>query len=395
MNLVSSAPCRRTALACLSALGLASSASSQVTVPGDFSTPQLAVDASPSGSTVIVAGGTWGPLSIDKELTLIGEPRATFEAGVGPNFSYFGMDPAIYLDGPGSGTVKLVNIQTSTNFDGFRGFAVSRVTSGIVGANFDAVHVYDSLIFGVEWDRSTLTGSALGASAIELDLNQGLTPMLLVQDSFLRGSRSSNDFSEGGGLSSTGAGIRSDAEVVVINSTIIGGTYDDAIAFFPLVNCPAAPGGFAVQAPSLFEYSSSLQAGAPGSFSDVAGTTCSAAPGPALSVGSHLNSGSILTASTEARLGQDLTLLWNFPNSTDSGLLFISAQFIAPLSAGFGTLFLDPAQVLQVLPLNSSAGVTQLPIPNDPSLIGFEAGFQAFIFGGAGLGNPLGTVVLP
>jgi hypothetical protein len=125
----------------LTALGLASFASDQVHVPGDFNSPQEAVDASSAGSTIIVAGGTWGPPMIDKPLAMIGEPRAIFEAGIGGNGYSRGTDPAILLFGSGSRKVTLVNLTASQNYERLSSYQPSSISAGIAGVNFDSVHL--------------------------------------------------------------------------------------------------------------------------------------------------------------------------------------------------------------------------------------------------------------
>ena len=134
-----------------SALGsLAPAVAAQVSVPGDFATPQDAVDGSPAGSTIVIAGGVWGTLVIDKELAIVGDPQVTFEGAIGPPTGFKGLAPAIYLDGPGAGRVTLVNVLTSASYEGFRGFQPSHVTAGIAGGNFDSLRLYDCTILGVE-----------------------------------------------------------------------------------------------------------------------------------------------------------------------------------------------------------------------------------------------------
>lgn len=381
---------------CLAALGHA-----QVFVPGSFSTPQAAIDGSPAESTIIVAGGTWGPLTIDKAITLIGHPAPTFVADDGPNFHYNGQDPAIFLDGPGSGQVTLVNVICSASFMRFlpSGSSISRVTPGIAGGGFDELHVYDCTISAVEWDRSILTGVGLGEPGIELGREHVAPTRLWVQGSLVRGGQTSDDgFLDTIPPTNPGA-ISSDGDVVLIDSTIIGGSYIPQFVSILSPDCFGTVGGVAVDCEQLYDSGSLLLAGQSAFYTEVpSGNTCQAPPGPNLDVSRRISGTTQLFLQGRPRVGRRFSVLWNLPACASEPMLIITEGFGSQLCGSFGTLFLNltPGTLLNNITIRSGpTGIVDLHIPDDARLIGFEAAFQVFVPGGAGMSSPLGVVVLP
>ena len=57
----------------------ASSGSAQVYVPGDYATIQDAIDSVAAGTVIVVNGGTYDAIVIDKAVTLVGDPMPTID----------------------------------------------------------------------------------------------------------------------------------------------------------------------------------------------------------------------------------------------------------------------------------------------------------------------------
>src|SRR5687767_2941958 len=137
-------------------------AHAQVThVPGDFSTIQDALDASPAGEVIVVHGGTWGAITIRRPVTLIGDPQPSI-GGFGGPF------PPVTLDGPGLGKVTLSSIFVGGVFGG--NDLPSTPPPGIHGGGFEALHIIDTTVVAPQRSMFGFTGLGLGNSAIVADV---------------------------------------------------------------------------------------------------------------------------------------------------------------------------------------------------------------------------------
>lgn len=78
-------------------------------VPGEYGTIQEAIDAAQPDDTIVVRGGTYLPIVVDKPLTILGDPGALiqYDETVGPPV------PVVRLAGPGSGSVVLAGLWLS------------------------------------------------------------------------------------------------------------------------------------------------------------------------------------------------------------------------------------------------------------------------------------------
>jgi hypothetical protein len=79
----------------------------QLHVPGTHDTLQAALDSAKANDVVIVHGGVHGAVSIQRPLTLLGDPAPVL---VGSR-ELGGYTEALFISGPFSGTVRLVNIR--------------------------------------------------------------------------------------------------------------------------------------------------------------------------------------------------------------------------------------------------------------------------------------------
>src|SRR5688572_11282260 len=131
---------RRLSLLLLAGVALAATVPAQVIdVPGDYSTPQEAIDNAPAGAVIRLQGYWWNvSIVIDRPLTLIGPATIT---------GYWNgccVDAPIQLAGPGHGRVVVSDIETG--FEGVNGSYLLSLPAGIQGGGFDELHVVDSRI---------------------------------------------------------------------------------------------------------------------------------------------------------------------------------------------------------------------------------------------------------
>ena len=352
---------------------LASPVAAQLHVPGDYPDPQSAVNNASPGSVIIVHGGVWtatsGPaLTIDRPLTLIGDPAPTFE----PAASGSGQQPpTVLLAGPGSGSVVLANVRVLGQA---LGFLWSSQTGGVVGGGFDELLVHDSDLRAPEW--VAMSGIGTGTSGIDVTL-----PFLLISGSSVRASDHRDDGCYGFALAGR-PGVDSSGTVVVLDSTVLGGTYLNPC--FPFPGCaplPGGDGGPGVVAVRVDEAGSTITGGPGASWRDVLGVPCgSAAVGPSVSATTHVVLASDLTVSRPTRIGSSLTLSWNTPGPVIQ--LFYSRGSSAPYSItpGLGDAYLRPVGVRMLGTFPSGSGLQSLTIPVPPSqaLLGLAFTFQGF-----------------
>ena len=119
-------PIRLTPLACLVLTG---SAVAQLHVPGDYATIQLAIDNASPGTTILIHGGTYGPIVVDKALTFVGDPAPLI---VNNNIAEAPLlaAPPVRLAGPGSGSVVFSNVNVGGTVDGVTGLGTGPASLG-------------------------------------------------------------------------------------------------------------------------------------------------------------------------------------------------------------------------------------------------------------------------
>jgi len=355
----------------------------QIHVPGDYPDPQTAVDNASPGDVIVVHGGTWTgvapfpALTIDKPLTLIGDPPPSFR----PPFDGSGQQPpAIRLAGPGSGTVVLARVDLSGQTSGI---TWSNQSGGLTGGGFAEVHVYDSTIAAPAW--VLLTGIGAGSSGIDVT-----TPYLLISGSSVSASDAVDDGCYGFGLDGK-PGVRCSGTVVALDSTIAGASYRNPC--FPTPGCapiPGGDGGAGIEAARVDEAGSALSGGPGASWSDVLGTPCgSAADGPPVLATTHVTLANDLTVARPTSIGGSVALSWN--TAGPSLQIYYSRGPSAPYTVlpGYGQAYLKPVGVhfLGTYPAGGGVHSVTLPVPALQVLVGVEFTFQAV--------NPPSTVTRP
>jgi len=345
---------------------------------------QTAVEAAPAGATLLIHGGPYEPLVIDKPLTLIGDPApAITPGGNNPELA----TAPVRLAGPGGGRVRLVNLQLGSSANG--GFFFDSEPS-IVGGGFERVEVFDSVVEGAPWDFPYDVAYP-GADAINVDV-----PLLWVERCIVHGGDAANSDNAPVIVAyDAGTAIRSTGTVVVIDSQVSGGNgvdhrYDSGGAVLCPSFDPGGAGGDGVVAPHLVHANSSFSAGV-GSrwFDEIGGDLCLVEPdGTALIVDSQLPLASTLSASGPVQLGQPVTLSWTA--QAPVAALFLSTQFAAPVGLNKPPLLAPPLILLGVV---TTPGQMTLGVPDEPTLQG--VGYGVALITRFGWSNPVSGVAQP
>jgi hypothetical protein len=374
--------CRVVPLALLLLAPLA--AAQVIDVPGDFPDPQSAIAAAPAGATVLVHGGQWLPVVIDKPLTLLGEGLPLFlPDGPAP----MALSP-VTLAGPGHGVVRLVGIELGGGVDGS---FYSECAASISGGGFDALHVFDSLVAGAPW-QFAYNFTFPGADAIHVDL-----PLVWIERCTVRGA----DAAAGDNATHTqavdaGDAVVSTGTVVLLDSTAQGGdgphlSWDDGGGGGCPPVCPGGAGGDGVACQRLERANASIAAGAGSVWLDEngGGLCCEGPAGVAMIVVEDVPLQNDLVASGPALLGQPWTLSWSLPGP--AVVLFVSAGVGPAPQLGAPKLhLLAPLFVGAVLSTPSSLPVT---VPADSALTGLEFGVQVYSL--QGWSRPVAGVLGP
>ena len=353
------------------ALALASLAgpalASELHVPGDYPTLQGAIDAAAAGDVIVVSGfGSYGPLVLDKPLTILGNPQVDILVGCDAPAPNHGLR----LEGPASGTVVLANARLLTQ-DCFQ------PASGIGGGGFDELHLLNVSYY--PW--SGLTGLGDSAPSVQVDV-----PYLLVEGSTLYGGIPDSDHCASFLLGDGYPAIEAPASVVtILGSTITGG---GEASFYCCDFCTCAAGlpsggagGDAVVANEVFVDAASTVTGGKGStfyaydFPGGTPTPCASKPDGVAYVATlvHQLPGDI-TSSSVIPLGGTWTLNYDVPGP--NAWLFLSTDLQPPtLIPGAGFSFLATPTPVGLLP---TAGPQALSfgIPPAPALLGLQGAFQ-------------------
>ena len=375
---------RKVAAALACCFALAASGSAQVVhVPGDYFELQDAIDAAAPDTTIVVSGGTYLRVVIDKPLTIIGSQ--TFD--ILPDSPGGGLaEPAVRLTGPGHGEVRLSNVRIGMHI-----YALAFYDSEpmLEGDGFDAVHLYDCFLnapWAFDWN-----GIYPGVDTIDVDV-----PLLWIERSEVQGgdtaTTASYSFSH---TFDAGLAIRSTGTVVLLDTEVEGGSGPSIVWDDPQGNCPApCPGGLGgdgIHCDRLFQSSNSTVTAGTGTrwLALNGGFCCEGDPGVAMVVNEHIPLAGGLRATDAPVLGQNLTVELDAPGS--ASMLVLATGVGMPVVLGPNHLFLDdPLVFIGVVPTPTTA---VLPVPASPSLAGFGFGMQ--LYGVAGWSRPMAGVLIP
>ncbi|HEX5010880.1 MAG TPA: hypothetical protein VFY71_10805 [Planctomycetota bacterium] len=363
---------------------VAAPVAAQIFVPEDFPDPQSAIAAAPTGGVIVVHGGQWLPIVIDKPLTLIGDPQPLFMPDGPPPVP----QPIVTLAGPGAGRVVLQNVWLGGGVDGT---VYSDCAPSITGGGFDALHVFDSLIEGSPW-QFAYNFTFPGADAIDVSV-----PLVWIERCTVRGAdAAAGDNSNHQEAVDAGDAVIATGSVVLLDSTVSGGdgptlSWDAGGAGGCPPVCPGGAGGDGIACASLVQANSTITAGAGSHWlgENGIGDCCDGPSGTALLVASHTLLGQDLTSSGPARLGQSWSLAWSTPGP--AAVLFVSAGVGMAPQLGAPKLHLLPPLFLGVV--LSSPGALSTTVPADAALTGLEYGVQ--VYSSAGWTRPIAGVLGP
>lgn len=367
--------------------------SAQITVDqgggGDFTDLQPAIDAAAPLSVIHVIGGSYGPVTIDKSLTLIGDPRPHITAPEGTSGGPF-QPPAIDLQGTGSELLTLINLRIGDGIvNAMQGFAVAGPAIG--GGGFAQLHLQDCVVKGPEW--TNLDGIKPGVPAIRLTSAPGITVIRSdLGASWSVASEVTDVFPPDGVPAIDAPG----SEVVVLNSTVIGGSANETL----IVSIPPLPQPCACMAETGH--------GGPGILAEGVTTVASMVQGGLGSVVTHYGvpwgqqlAGDPIVASRSDSYTETLVAplapvigdnyqLSFVPPPGSPALLVLGTPREQPVIAKGAKLFLDPTGPLILLPILAGQQGATFAIPLDTAAIGVRFGLQlAQTRGVFSLSNPV------
>lgn len=358
---------------CVLALATSPLTAATLEVPNQFPTLQAAINAAQPNDVVIVHGGTHDPITINKPLTIVGDPLATIDNSAIP-FSDPVPVPAIRIQGSGTGYVRLIGLKTSGTTDGS---FYSTTAEGILATGISQLLVEDCEVNPALW--AFLSGIGVGKPGIDCSAVE-----LKVVRSKVRGGRTDTDDCDYPSAPNSAPAIQApNATVIAIDSDIRGG--DGAAFCFSTGNCPVCPCANLGGLPGRGVVAQRLFYGGPKTVilggigkpvlcgSNVIYQQSNGSP--SFTTGPTIYLGASLTGNGPLELGTLMTL--TATNAAPNTLLLLGAPG-SPLFVGaaYGWLFMNPVSMFQVTIVN----FTQfgLNVPNSPALMGAEVVAQTY-----------------
>jgi len=353
-------------------------------VPGDYADLQEAIYRALPGDTILVHGGVWGPLTIDKPLTLLGNARPLIQGDGTPPYDF---SPPITLAGPGWGDVVLADLEIGGTIHGYAYTATSS-RPGIEGGGFAELHIVDSHVEGPRWVG--LTGLGLGVPAIDVHV-----PFLVIERSFVKGARTDTDDTFMTMGVDGAPGVLAGDTVVLLDSTVEGG--DSGEFRYPSSSCgfgcPGGRGGPGILCSTLYHAGSTIRGGAGAIWTTDSWTPCCQDQGgEPMVVGAEIELANELTGPGEMSVGRSYSL--QAQAQGPAAVLFASLGLNPPrLLPSMGQLFLDLGTLVR-LGAVSTPGEVAIRVPLDPDLLGLEVAFQ-LLDPTTGLTRPVVAVAHP
>ena len=381
-----------------------------IVVPDDEPTLTAAIAAAQAGETILVRTaadqGAEGLITIDKPLTIIGDPICNVKVGV-----ITGGQGAIRLAGPGSGAVVLVNVSVGYFSPQNEGRPL------VFGGGFDSIE-----LLGCSIRHDNLAPSGLITSVHPaLDLPT-LAEVVVVASDLLGGPAGADDcvpatlFQDGEPAISAPL-----ASVLVLDSTLAGGrggTFEST----PSPTCALAAwggtGGDGIVARDVHAWNSTILGGDGATWSTYTSgvceqgtpTPCGTQPDgqPIVASGVVVEGRSRLTqSSARIELGGTWSLAWDgvtaglAPDLTGCtgscrvALYMAFAAPVAPYQLGADYAYLDPSRAfLRFVFLPTVQGQHTFTIPLAPSLVGLPVTSQALL-GTGRLSGPTFALLVP
>lgn len=363
----------------------------QLHVPGDFIELQDAIDNAQPGDMILVHGGIFNPITIDKPLTILGEPRPVIRYDADVLWGGVGYtQPHVTLAGDGSGVLVLRNLQIGPGWLDWN--HAYQAAPAIEGGGFEQLHLVDSQVEAAKllWFQQS-SCCFHGQAALSTDI-----PQILVSNSSLRASPSHSETCELLPSAAPQPGILAPlSTVVVLRSVVEGGgqhrlcstqgcldpDYVKQVLLQP-----------AVRSHTLFEADSTFLGGSIHAY-----VACSdELQADPLDVVQHVPFPLRMRAFTDLRLGQTWTVYWTAsPDSTFSTLFLSTQALLPPLQTTSGWQFFDFAGLLPPRTVYGTATRRfDFHVPVHSSLIGVEVLAQAFD-PVAGFTHPIADCVAP
>ncbi len=354
-------------------------------VPGDFATVQDAIDGAAPDDRILIHGGTHASVTIDRPLTLIGDPAPLFVNG-DVAMGATALAP-IRLAGSGTGRVVLCDVEVGGVVDGF---TYSITEAGIDGGGFEELHLYGCDVAGPTW--ILLTGIGVGAPGLSVDVDT-----LLVCGSSIAGAATDSDACYGSGPAGP-PGIRAPgATTILLDSTVTGG---GSTLVCGNGACPTGGvGGAGIECERLLAADSAIAggSGAPWAYIDEGWelVPCGqAADGPAVVAATQVElPGGLAMQSATPRIGGTWTLSWETPGS--AVLLVTREHSLAPVPlALLGWYFLDDAPAPPWLRGLPASGEQSFYLPASEAWIGYTFSAQVLDLAN-GLTRPVVDCIRP
>lgn len=353
---------------------------------GAYRDLQQAIQAAPAGATLVVRGGTYGPLTIQRSLKILGRPTPRIQA---PEGGAGAQPAAIQLVGTGSQRLVLDNLHIQGRADGSRWTSPG---SALRGSGFAEVVVMDSTIHAPVWYNASRI--CAGADAIDLEGAHHLTLHRCdVRASSCDLGGAVNVMAAPGG----GAAVRAPgAKVTLLESVLAGGDGPTASwNWFPTsqpCTCPGlgGEGGDGVIAAEVFRSDSAISGGQGGEVHVNGVSFGRQEAGEAVRANQlHPVSQARLLSTSPAIIGQPWSVV--FPTSPMGGFLLAGPPRATPLAFGSEWFFLASAPiVMDLMPSTSTFGFL---VPNRRFLIGTEVNFQVLDVLSTSLSAPLPVVI--
>ncbi len=337
----------------------------QIVVPTDYPTLDLAVMNALPGDIILVRTTATQPfITIDKSLTIIGEPivNIDYACGLGP--------APINLNGTGVGKVELVNFDVDRTVD------CSNPTPGIRGGGFTELVLQNCNIPPTAAGR---TGLGNGAAGISVSVSN-----LIVQSCFIAGKGPDGDHCAGFLFPGREAGIFAPgAHVLVLDSTVRGG--DGGYLCCDSCTCPTlsglgGEGGEGIVCESLYIANSTVSHGRGSNFfANNGGSTtfCGRQPdGMAFDVNLFVRMANDLVLTGPVRIGQTYQVSWTSSGPATTLYLGFGVRFPAAYYPGLGWGFGDSTSFPLATFFGGGVFSLNLPVPPNPALLGADIVFQ-------------------
>lgn len=360
-------------------------------VPGDYPTIQQALDAAPSGAVVIVHGGIWDAITIERPVTLIGDEFPV----IGGVSGYFA---PIALQGSGKGRVVIQGVAVGGVFTD--SFVSARPPAGIQGGGFEELYVSSAAITAPQRPIFDFTGLGYGSSAIDVNV-----PLVVLDGvSAIGGGAGIDDDCTGSPPEWIPPPAIRAPTLIMIGSSAQGGRNGSFQShLWPTQadcdphNCPFLPGGAGIECGVLY-YTGSLESVATGgvgaTWSACAGgpPCCSSPEGVDIIAGRVVRLADDLAVPERLALGARYTLRLDSPGPT---VLLLRASGLRPpvLVRGRGQFFLDPGSTRNLGAIQAPGTVTFF-VPPVSSLIGRTVAHQT-LDPEKGFSRPVMSVIVP